>query len=527
MTAKIDKSKFNIIRKRYIESSGFNQRALSRELSICRTTMRKYRAECEQIALSYPNRLRDFKFRLPTAKKIAVKSPMYYQLIDALPRLVDQTKQHRVFVEHLWQDYRQVYPSGYGFHWFCVHYLEWRQHNNICCYAHRRVRYIPPEDRVLLMRWANSNDHKQWERANTILGSFAGKTVKHMAVSFKRSVKCILRWVDNYKEKGIEGLIDAPYTVSPVRLDDVQRKQDNLVKLLHQTPQIHGLNRASWKLQDLADIYVKIYSEPMSHSTVHTLLKKAGYGFRKSRERLTSPDPDFREKLDNIKNILRNIGDTEKFFSVDEYGHFSVNVRGGRSYAKSGEQFVVDKAQKSRGWLIVTAALELSTNQITHFYSRYKNTDEMIKLLEVLLSQYKDSTKLYFSWDAAAWHASKKLYKKIEEINSLDYRNLHHTPEVHLAPLPSSAQFLNVIESVFSGLAKAVIHNSNYNTVDDCRAAIDRHFSERNTFFLKNPKRAGNIIWGKEEVKPVFSDVNSCKKPPCKVTPIKPSVDRP
>jgi hypothetical protein len=32
-----------------------------------------------------------------------------------------------------------------------------------------------------------------------------------------------------------------------------------------------------------------------------------------------------------------------------------------------------------KGSLICTAALELSTNQVTHFYSKRKNTAEMIK----------------------------------------------------------------------------------------------------------------------------------------------------
>jgi len=53
------------------------------------------------------------------------------------------------------------------------------------------------------------------------------------------------------------------------------------------------------------------------------------------------------------------------------------------------------------------------------------------------------------------------------------------------------SQYLNVIESVFSGMAKAVIHNSDYQSVEEAMAAIDRHFLERNGYFAKNPKRAG------------------------------------
>jgi len=67
---------------------------------------------------------------------------------------------------------------------------------------------------------------------------------------------------------------------------------------------------------------------------------------------------------------------------------------------------IIPEFQISKGCVIVTAALELSTNQVAHFYSSGKNTDEMIKLLELLQDQYRDCTRLYFSWDAAGWHAS-------------------------------------------------------------------------------------------------------------------------
>ena len=43
----------------------------------------------------------------------------------------------------------------------------------------------------------------------------------------------------------------------------------------------------------------------------------------------------------------------------------------------------------------------------------------------------------------------------------------HGTARVELAPLPASAQFLDVIESVFSGLARAIIHNSDYSSVSE------------------------------------------------------------
>lgn len=228
---------------------------------------------------------------------------------------------------------------------------------------------------------------------------------------------------------------------------------------------------------------------------------------------MTSPDPNYREKLEKITSILENLTESEKFFSVDEFGPFAIKIQGGRSIVKKGETKTYPQWQKSKGKLICTAGLELSQNQVTHFYSDKKNTDEMIKLLEILLFKYTADEKIYFSWDAASWHASKELKERLKEVNSHEFRKKNKTPYVELAPLPVSAQFLNVIESVFSGMAKGIIHNRDYQSVEECKSAIDMYFSERNDYFGKNPKRAGNKIWGKEINKPIFDETKNFKDP--------------
>jgi hypothetical protein len=66
---------------------------------------------------------------------------------------------------------------------------------------------------------------------------------------------------------------------------------------------------------------------------------------------------------------------------------------------------------------------------------------------------------------------------------------------------------------VFSGLAKSIIHNSDYESLDECKAAITLYFNARNDHFIQHPKKAGNKIWGKELVAPAFKDTHNCKDP--------------
>jgi hypothetical protein len=238
-------------------------------------------------------------------------------------------------------------------------------------------------------------------------------------------------------------------------------------------------------------------------------IKKSGFRWRSAKVVLTSTDPEYREKLNRVKEVLSNLRSDERFFSIDEFGPFAVKAKPGRVLVGAGEYPSVSQWQRSKGWLIITAALELSRNQVTHFYSRAKNTSEMIMLIEILLREYKDTKTLYLSWDAASWHMSKKLYAFVDEHNE----QVTDAPRIELVPLPTSAQFLNVIESIFSGMARAIIHNSDYASVDAVKQAIDRYFSDRNRHYLQNPRRAGNKIWGKERSAAVFSAANNCKDP--------------
>jgi len=221
--------------------------------------------------------------------------------------------------------------------------------------------------------------------------------------------------------------------------------------------------------------------------------------------------PEYRTKLDNVKAILQGLREDERFFSIDEYGPVAVLKRGGLKLVAPDESVTGPQWQHSKGVVIVTAALELSTNQVTHLYSDKKNTAEIIKLLDLLLAQNRHLSRLYLSWDAASWHMSKQLTRRIASNNVM--AEVTGSTRVETAPLPAGAQFLNVVEAVFSGMAHAILHNSDYSSVGEAKDAIDRHFTERNKYFREHPQRAGNRIWGNERGTAAFSESSNHKDP--------------
>ncbi len=364
---------------------------------------------------------------------------------------------------------------------------------------------LSPEDVNKLLICVRNKPLKYRNRAVAVLSYHRLIRVGHIASFLGVGPSSVSDWVRTFAQRGCQLLL--PSTRQYCKSKDTIYRHA-VFEILHAPPSAHGINRTTWRLPDIHSVMAK-RGLPIARTNIRKIIKEAGYRYLKAKKVLTSNDPNYKDKLKKITSILQKLGPKEKFFSIDEYGPFAIKIQGGRSLVPRGLARTVPQHQRSKGTLIVTAALELSTNQITHFYSPAKNTSEMVKLLHRLLDVYADQECIYFSWDAASWHASKALYARVREINMKG----NGCPQVKLVPLPSSAQFLNVIESVFSGMARAIIHNSDFPSLEAAKEAIDRYFADRNEQFSKFPKRAGQKIWGIERVPSEFSVSHNCKDP--------------
>lgn len=321
------------------------------------------------------------------------------------------------------------------------------------------------------------------------------------------------KWLRRFRSEGVAGLADRssrPHRTRQKNLPVGPELQEKVVALLHSPPSTHGLNRTSWRLTDLESVLAE-KGIATSKRNISEVIREAGFRYRKARISLTSSDPDYREKVDRIKSTLSTLTDAEAFFSIDEFGPFAVKMKGGRALQPPNVIRSVPQWQSSKGSLIVTAALELRTNQITFFFSDKKNTRETVALIEQIRREYRGLDRIYLSWDAAPWHQSKSLNERISFLN--EWAEHDGAPSIELRPLPSRSQFLNVIEAVFSGMARSILHNSDYPSASAARHAISAYIEERNAAFKTCPRRAGREIWGKEPELARFRESNLCKDP--------------
>jgi transposase len=310
-----------------------------------------------------------------------------------------------------------------------------------------------------------------------------------------KSSQTIYRWVTQFNASRLQFVENKRY--SPKRDEKISQRATRIVDIIHKQPSFYDINRTSWTLKAIALAYERTYGENISCSMISRIVKATGITWRHARKVWTSPDPLYREKIGKVIETLQNLQVGEAFFFIDEAGPCRVKKYGGKALAPNDERREIPETQKPKGSVQLIAALEALSNQVTWRFISSRSTRNIISMLDQLCSAYPLCSTLFVTWDDISCHSSHELKAWVVRHNS-SVAESSDGPVISIVPLPSRAQFLNVIESVFGGMKKAVIYNSDYGSKKEMEMAIARHFEERNRFFQENPKRAGNKIWDKE-----------------------------
>jgi transposase len=301
----------------------------------------------------------------------------------------------------------------------------------------------------------------------------------------KRNVKTIYRWKSRFESEGIK-FLSIKRNRGPI-MALMEERKNRIAKIIHYPPNHYDINRSSWTLITLAEVYQKEHKEKISPTSVSRAIKEMGYTFKKARKVLTSEDPQYREKVMAIKKVKSSLKETDALFFIDEAGPWAVKPYGGKSIHAPGEIKTYPQYPPKKGSITFIGAYEATNKIILWKFISHKDSEGVIEILKMILHYAHHKKQVYVVWDSASWHDSNSLHDFIES------HNASNEPEIIVLPLPSKAQYLNTIESYFSGMKKAIIHNSDFRSSDEMIAAIVRYFREKNLRNLKKYFDENNV----------------------------------
>lgn len=344
----------------------------------------------------------------------------------------------------------------------------------------------------ILEKYRQSRHKNHHRKATAILMMNAGCSMLAIGMETNAPDTTIYKWLMSFKKNRISFIV--PHPQHPKRKQEFEQLKTRVIDIIHKLPSLYGINRTTWTYGAIAEAYMCEYGVSLSESKISSVIKDTDYCWRRAKRVLTSPDPEYKEKVEQLLKTLEDLKEDERFFFIDEVGPYQVKKYGGKVLAQKDELLMLPEKQKSRGKIQFVAALEAVTNQLTWVFTPDKSAESMVNLFETIVQKYSNISKMYFTWDAISVHSSNTVKQWITAHNVTVKK-----PIINVVPLPSNAQFLNVIEAVFGGMKRAVICNSDYASVLDMQKAISLHFEDRNLFYKNNPKRAGDKIWDRQK----------------------------
>ena len=168
-------------------------------------------------------------------------------------------------------------------HSFASLYAAWRSECGLGRKSRAKGKLItvPPTDCAMLNSWHRSHDRRKWVSV-VLLGLSSGDTVSEIYRKIGRARRTVEKWCATYERVGMDGLrIKRSRKLSEKSQTSIKEKKERLIKIIHETPNAYGINRASWSLQALSEAYEKTYGECASRSSISEYSIAAGYKFKK------------------------------------------------------------------------------------------------------------------------------------------------------------------------------------------------------------------------------------------------------
>ena len=198
-----------------------------------------------------------------------------------------------------------------------------------------------------LLDYARNGRRRQRKKAIVVLGRKRGIPNNTIARALQSSRATTRKYFTTYRQKGISVLFGPNSPRSEVRLGDAKKKP-RILEILHHKPNHFGINRTTWTQDTIIDSYEAQYNETLSRRVLTRIFKDVGYGWKKARRILTSPDPDYHEKVERLLRVLHSLTEYEMFFFIDEWGPVQVKKRGGRAYRRENDPHPIPENRRRR-----------------------------------------------------------------------------------------------------------------------------------------------------------------------------------
>jgi transposase len=160
------------------------------------------------------------------------------------------------------------------------------------------VRTLTDEERRRREAGLRSSDAFVLRRCQIVLASARGEWAPNIALSLGCNDQTVRNAIAAFNESGLACLVKGSSAPHRTRLVMGPEQAERLRTLLHQSPRAFGQPTSLWTLELAAEVSFRegISQRQVSAETIRTTLKRLGVGWRRAKQWITSPDPEYARK---------------------------------------------------------------------------------------------------------------------------------------------------------------------------------------------------------------------------------------
>jgi transposase len=333
-----------------------------------------------------------------------------------------------------------------------------------------RLAVSPSETEALraLIR-AGSTEQRLATRARIVLRAGEGVPNVHIASELGVSIPTVLLWRRRFAERGLDGLRDAPHPGRPPTYGREVRERILAETLTPPEGATH------WSRQRMAR------RVGVSASTVGRVWREGRLAPHRSETFKFSSDPVLVAKLTDVVGLYLNPPERAIVLSVDEKTQIQaldrtqpmLPLRPGLAERRTHDY-------KRNGTLSLFAALEIATGAVTNQARARHTAADFLAFLRLLARTYPEG-EVHLILDNVSTHKTPAVQRWLRRHRRFTF---HFTP--------TSASWLNQVETWFSILTRQAIRRGSFESVRALVAAIERFTREWNAqatpfVWLKTP----------------------------------------
>ena len=331
---------------------------------------------------------------------------------------------------------------------------------------------------------------REVQRAKILLKYADGVTISGIKSCLHVSRPTIYKCIDKALAMGIEAGLKDKYH-SPKTPIITEEAKAWVVNLACTKPQEHGYAAEVWSLSLLAK-HTRQHAPKAGHgclskavkATIQRILKAHPIKPHKVRYYVERRDPEFEKKMNDVLIVYKQVNlQNERLpqgkdlpiitVSIDEKPGIQAikNVTPDLPPVPGKHAYINrDYEYKRLGTLSLLAALDLHTGHVIGQVHKRHRSKEFISLLKELESFYPEDWQIRLILDNHSIHISKETMKYLAtRPNRFIYV---HTPK--------HGSWLNLIETLFSKMARTFLKNIRVNSVNELRQRILKGIDEIN-----------------------------------------------